>query len=262
MQRIAAFFSLVLIISCEVLAGGFLASIRSAHWIPAPGEILSASPELALNGAVWLLATALTVYLTITTLASLVAHASRIGPAIRAVDWVTIPPIRRLAERVTAISVVAASIAAPVASVASEPPPIPVVVVVDAPPTIRIPVDAPAPHGGTVTTTTAPSDIPQSPPNYTPRNPTTPPLVPTDDQPTYGSPTEIPRHYTVQPRDNMWTITATYLAEELDRRPTNAEISEIWHLVMDLNRASIRSGNVDLIYPGEQLVLPPVSDGG
>jgi nucleoid-associated protein YgaU len=38
------------------------------------------------------------------------------------------------------------------------------------------------------------------------------------------------------------------------------EISPYWRVVIETNREGLRSGDPDLIYPGETVVLPPVNE--
>ena len=255
MQRVRPLTGLGLLLVGELAALAFLIRMRASDWVASPGDILTATPESALYGIAWVTAATLTGWLTLTTVASIIAYTSRIAPAIRAVEWITIPPIRRLAQRATALSMVAASLTAPVASLASEPPPIPVVVVLDEPTAVSLPVESPGPSLEVANPAPRPG-VRESSAEYVSPSTTLPQATSVDVEP------DGPRRYTVMPGDNMWTITAAYLADELDTRPTNAQIGAVWRTVMDLNRNSIRSGNVDLIFPGEQLILPPVSVGG
>lgn len=50
--------------------------------------------------------------------------------------------------------------------------------------------------------------------------------------------------------DTVWGLTRRALTEQLGRRPTNAEILGI------VNQVQVPSGNVDLIFPGEQITIP------
>jgi len=62
--------------------------------------------------------------------------------------------------------------------------------------------------------------------------------------------------------DNLWTIARTHLAEVRGRRAadlSDREIAAYWVTVVEANRGGLRSGDPDLIYPGEVVELPPVS---
>ncbi len=58
--------------------------------------------------------------------------------------------------------------------------------------------------------------------------------------------------------DNFWIIAESQLAAVTGGSPTNFQIASYWRQLVDANHSSIASGNPDLIYPGEQLVLPAV----
>jgi nucleoid-associated protein YgaU len=58
--------------------------------------------------------------------------------------------------------------------------------------------------------------------------------------------------------DNMWTLAESRLHEVLGRPPADAETGPYWRRVVQVNRDRIRSGDPDLIFPGEVLILPPV----
>jgi hypothetical protein len=65
-----------------------------------------------------------------------------------------------------------------------------------------------------------------------------------------------PDRQTVQWGDNLWTIAAGHLADTGVVR-SNSQIAPYWRALVQDNRASLRSGNPDLIFPGESVVLPP-----
>jgi hypothetical protein len=73
--------------------------------------------------------------------------------------------------------------------------------------------------------------------------------------PTLVPPAPLDRH-TVQWGDNLWTIAAGHLADSGVTR-SNGQIAPYWRELVQDNRASLRSGNPDLIFPGESVVLPP-----
>lgn len=62
----------------------------------------------------------------------------------------------------------------------------------------------------------------------------------------------------VEPGDHFWKISAVHLANMLDREVANREISPYWRDTVDANLDRLRSGDPDLIFPGEQVVLPAI----
>ena len=61
--------------------------------------------------------------------------------------------------------------------------------------------------------------------------------------------------------DNLWTIARDHLSRERSGgsgKPTNREVAAYWIKVVEANRDRLRSGDPDLIYPEEQITLPPV----
>jgi nucleoid-associated protein YgaU len=67
--------------------------------------------------------------------------------------------------------------------------------------------------------------------------------------------------YEVVRGDNLWTISRAHLAAASGRGPgdlSNREIANYWIRVIEVNRDRLRSGDPDLIYPGEQIELPPI----
>lgn len=59
--------------------------------------------------------------------------------------------------------------------------------------------------------------------------------------------------------DHLWKISARHLDGVLGRPPANREIVPYWREVIAGNADRLRSGDPDLIYPGELVLLPPVS---
>lgn len=64
--------------------------------------------------------------------------------------------------------------------------------------------------------------------------------------------------YTVVSGDNFWAIAEAQVQNSLGRQPTNAETANYWVKLIDANRSAIRSGDPDLIFPGEVFTLPPI----
>lgn len=71
-----------------------------------------------------------------------------------------------------------------------------------------------------------------------------------------------PLTWLVRPGDHLWKIAGEHLMIVLDRPPTRDEHARYWVEVIDAARPIIRSGDPDLIYPGEQIPLPPTLDAG
>ncbi len=60
----------------------------------------------------------------------------------------------------------------------------------------------------------------------------------------------------VEKGDHLWSISAKHLEQRLARRASEEEIAPYWRQVIDVNRDRLRSGDPDLIYPGETVLLP------
>jgi hypothetical protein len=56
----------------------------------------------------------------------------------------------------------------------------------------------------------------------------------------------------------MWQLAEERLVRVLGRAVTDSEVAPYWLQVVGTNLATIRSGDPDLIFPGEVLVLPAV----
>lgn len=247
--------------------GGYiLFRLKGEDWVPGPGEILSAPPDEALYGTVWLLAAALTAWPALSTAVAAAAYASRLPGAVRAVEWMTLPPLLRLARRSVAILLALGGVSTAPAAGAVQPPPIPVEVGVDqsspqVAPTeggraggvlgVGIPVGIRV-GGHTVDDPSAAISPPAPPVGVA----APAPLPANREELPYGSLT-----YTVRAGDDMWSITVAYLERQGGREKSPDGIARAWRELVESNRDRIRSGNPDLIFPGEQLFLPwPSSD--
>lgn len=60
----------------------------------------------------------------------------------------------------------------------------------------------------------------------------------------------------VQPGDHLWKISQVHLDRELARPANEDEVAPFWRTVIDTNRDRLHSGDPDLIYPGEVVILP------
>jgi nucleoid-associated protein YgaU len=64
--------------------------------------------------------------------------------------------------------------------------------------------------------------------------------------------------YTIQPGDHLWSIAQAELARRHpDRLVTDREITTYWKRLCNANVANLRDpNNLDLIFPGDTLVIP------
>jgi nucleoid-associated protein YgaU len=67
--------------------------------------------------------------------------------------------------------------------------------------------------------------------------------------------------YTVVAGDHLWAIAGRRLTEMSGRHPDQSDLARYWVRVVDANRSRIRSGDPDLIFPGEVIELPEVETG-
>lgn len=67
--------------------------------------------------------------------------------------------------------------------------------------------------------------------------------------------------HVAEPGDNLWSITAAHL-EAAGADHDTAHVREAWREVVAANRDRLRSGDPDLIYPGESITLSPLPEAG
>lgn len=60
----------------------------------------------------------------------------------------------------------------------------------------------------------------------------------------------------VERGDHLWKISRRRLDTVLEREARSSEVSPYWRQVIEVNRAGLRSGDPDLIFPGEVITLP------
>lgn len=107
----------------------------------------------------------------------------------------------------------------------------------------------------TVAPTTAPVTTPGTDTDVDGKQVVRPDETPTETQTDTSSSSTS---YTVVSGDNFWKIAKEQVRNSLGREPSNAEVANYWVSLIDANRSTIRSGDPDLIFPGEVFTLPPV----
>lgn len=201
-----------------------------ARWMAAtpPVEALMAVLRWAgLAVGWWLLTT------TTTTAAAALARAERLGRWVRPLTWA---PARRAADRAVAAGVSVVLVASGVPSWADEAPP------------------PPPPLSEPAAVDTAPSGEDERHGSAGARNVGEP-----DDTGDARDGGEATRTHEVASGENLWAIAAEDLAArrgvaagELDE----ASIAAHWRAVIEANADRLRSGEPDLVFPGERLRLP------
>ncbi len=255
----------------------------SPDWSNLGGWLATVSPEDAIATTLRLVALVLAWWLLITTILYALGRLAGLVGLVRAVEWATLPMVRRLADRAAALSLAVMTVATPAVAVMA---PIPTVEPKSASQTAEDPILAPPlPQPPHITRVSQPgtSDPALPPPVPLPQSgevaysPTpagdvgaswNPPLAPAARRAIIRvgasaaaqARVEIPIEHVVVPGDNLWIISERHLEQVTGRGElSDQEVANYWVAVIEANRNRVRSGDPDLIYPGEVIVLPPVS---
>ncbi|MET1000407.1 MAG: hypothetical protein ABWZ15_01240 [Acidimicrobiia bacterium] len=193
--------------------------------------------EALVLSAAWLVTAAVTTWYA---LGLAMCTAARLSPGRPGLRWCTaFAP--RLVQRAAGVAWGASLLFAPTlaqapAGAASHPP----FVAVDEP-FVRAPAPAPAPTS-TIAMPTIPTTAPlaEAPAPVAPPTAAVPPAT---------------RHHIVVAGENLWSIAAAELAGHGET--SERAVAAYWRTVVEANRAALRSGNPNLIFPGEVIALPP-----
>ena len=231
---------LVVIVALMVVAGrGPLAGppltepARWADWASSRG-----GPAAAL-AVVRLVVLATATYLLVVTALVVVGDLLRHGRLIQLGDLLALPPVRHAMHAALGASLVGAAVAG---AGALRPAP----ARVSAATADRLPLVPPEiePLGATSSTTS--TTIPTLP---------APPLP--APAPTPAAEPAPPAAWTVRPGDHLWSIATRSLTDRLGRPPSAQEVLPHWQRLVELNRDRLRDpSNPDLIYPGDDVLLP------
>jgi nucleoid-associated protein YgaU len=215
----------------------------------------------------WWVAAAITAWLVVTTLACVASRAVPALRALRLVDALTAPGVRRIVDGALACSLAAGTpllLTAP-ASARTSPTtaPPPVVYVAPNGEVIISPSTTAAPTTTSTTTPSPPAPVASQPaPSPTPpppapaphRSSPAPSCRASERNPCGGATRTGEGRHVVVAGDNLWAIAAARLG-------TNraADVAPYWRRVVAVNRPTLRSGDPNLIYPGELVALPAVA---
>ncbi len=263
---------------------GAAATAGALRWlwdVPVPPagqwpQLVAAAPDLVAVAALRLLGLASGGWLLASSLLYVCAAATRLPGAIRAVGWACPAGVRRLADRALAVTL-ASAVALPVLpALAYDAPGVAAVAGAeqDDEPAGRPPLPGfvPAPGATADDKPNRDADLPADGPRPETAPPLTPaetagqgaepsPLAPPPSSPSPSPPPPEPRpdaqaRHRVVAGEHLWGIAAG----RADATASAAEVAGYWTRVVAVNRARLVSGDPDLIYPGETVVLPPLVD--
>lgn len=217
-------------------------------WSDPRGWLARSEPDAALAALARSAGLALVGWVVAGSLIYLVARLGGIRPG--SIRWLSIGPIRRAVDTLLAGSLLLATVTpslparAGVADTAT----------VTAPAETVLPGYIPFPAGEAYP---PPRPEKDHPPASRPGPPPTGRTGPGGDPGADDEPATV----VVRPGDNLWKLAARHL-ERTGGGPVPApDVAPYWRRVVEANRNRIRSGDPDLIYPGEEIVLPRISPG-
>jgi hypothetical protein len=239
----------------------------TVEWGELSRWVAETSPEEVLVALVRLAALVLAWWLAASTILYVVACAIRVPRLVGAVEWATPPAVRRLVDGVAVTTIAAGSMLGTSGVAAAAPADDTAVVVqlgAEQTAATTAPRYRPRPAGSGDAVGLGPAPIAAAGTTASPARMAMPPVVAAGRD--NWSPTAGPRTadeaagYVVQPGENLWRIAERQVATPTGQPATDLAIAEVrsyWVRLVDDNRGRLRSGDPDLIYPGEQLTLPP-----
>lgn len=177
------------------------------------------------------------------------------------VSLITLRWVRRVADRALVATLTASIVATPIAPAVAESPPAPIVFEAE---TDGIPVPHVRMDAMSGTDTGSPAEERTTGDAFVIEH-----RIPPLPAPLSTGPTATPnaasalaqnQHYTVVSGDNLWTIAAHHISDTTAVEPDASKITAYWLELIAANRDTLRSGDPNLIFPGEVLSLPVVED--
>lgn len=224
-------------------------------------------PEDVLVALVRVAALMLAWWLVVSTTLYVLARLTRVPSLVCAIEWATVPAVRRFVDGLAATSVVAGSVLGSSGVAAAAPPDhTPVVVQVGAEDSsgTTAPQYRPRPAGngdavGARPAPTAPAGTTAPARTAIPSDVAAGGDVSSSTAGPGAARGEAGGHV-VQPGDDLWKIAERHLERSTGRSKedlTAAEVGRYWVRLVDHNRRHLRSGDPDLIYAEEEVTLPP-----
>lgn len=230
-----------------MLTAGFQAlgavEATTVDWTDPLAWLTGVQPETAFMAVSRTVGLAIGYWVIGTTAAYTLAR--RRGRIPRWIRLITLPTVRRVVDRAFATALTASIALSPIhPATAIEEEPAPIV--------FDVHDGVPLPHvllGPGNMTPAVDSPIVQSMPA---------PIASRDEDASVATATVPFDNYTVVVGDSLWTIAARRLALDGQEEPAGGDITVYWRRIIDANRDSLRSGDPNLIYPGEIIAMPAV----
>lgn len=201
-----------------------------------PTWAVAVGPAAAAITVVRVVVLAVVAYLLVVTALAAGAQLWRNAALTAVADVVALPIVRHAVTAGLGLGLSGATLAAGAAAFGPRPAPAPA----------AVPVLVP------LTTTTS------SPPPAlgAPAPPAPPPSVPVPGSAERPEP-PVPETVTVRPGDHLWSIATDLLVQRWHRPVADDEVAPYWRSLVAANRSRLRDpGNADLVYPGDELVVP------
>ncbi|MDX2345182.1 MAG: LysM peptidoglycan-binding domain-containing protein [Acidimicrobiia bacterium] len=254
-MRSKARLSLLLLIAAGLTIGLHqLGGAMSINWSDPIAWFNSASAEEAIGGTLRTVCLMLGYWITASTMLYVATRNRPRRPRI--ITALTLPGVRRLVDRTLATALTASIAVAPISPALAEPPPPPPVV-------FDITSDGiPVPHIRSVHKTTDTVGTTESHQETTPLPPAAevvPAPVPTILLTPVARTTAVETaatDHTVESGDSLWLIADRHVRAAVGDAATTFTVTMYWRQVIDANHGTLRSGDPNLIFPGEIVLLP------
>lgn len=216
----------------------------SLHWLD------RADPEIAMAALLRIAGLAICYWMLVST--ALYALTQRTGGTPPVLRRITVPLVRRIVDRSLAASLAISMLAVPGQ---------PLLAAAEKEPAIVLEIHGdgiPVPHLRLEPASTGTTDRagPRAAASATITPPPRSAAAGTATSPaTHGQPPAADT-YTVVSGDNLWLIAESQVGLAEDGPPTERKVAAYWRALIDSNLANLRSGDSNLIYPGEILSLP------
>ena len=212
-------------------------SVMRIPWTDLTGWLEAAAFEDALTALLRTMGLAIGYWLLGSTLLYLTARMAGWARITAGVGFFTLPAVRRASDRLVAGSLALVTLASPAVSWPQTSPP-------QIPQTVEVP--------------DAYQRLDESTDGGDEQMQENVPAAPEEASPEIVIYADATLEVVVRPGDNLWDLAARRMNKSLGRPAADHEVVPYWLEMIQANEERIRSGDPDLIFPGEVILLPPV----